>query len=315
MKWPPALRMLALLCLLPDAAPAAPVRVSFLDTDAAREDTLRSFAEAGCPPANLATLRAAILRDYEAPLVLDAAAFPPATDGFREFASIGDFVAALGTNQLAYLPRDFGMNCFDAALLLAAPDMDLAVDPAARADPFFAVQVTPDFHERMVPVASLGEARAVAHPARRAAGPAATEPAGFPEKHRMLEAALYQFQPLPLGTTARTAAVETRKALQRHWQRCGIRFSDKIALVLLHRASLESFLAVTDHAGVRLRRDAGWLYLEKTGGRGPFLRIDVQDPADIAAYFSTMTWPDYPHNLLSVGDSLFLDVPLRSPAP
>lgn len=291
---------------------AAPVRVSFLDTDATREATLTALANAGCDPANLAALRTAIRHYYQTPLALDVSAFPPAIDGFREFESIGDFVSALGPDRLSYLDHPFELNCFDTALLLAAPDMGIAADLNATNGPFFAVQVSRNFQEAVVPVASLGEAAAVIHPP-------GTEPFlkrmaqfEFSDSHKALEAALYQYQALPLDAAPDAIPAETQNALRRHWERCGVRFPSHLSLAMLHRASALFHLAVTDHMGVLLKRDAGWLYLEKTGGRGPFLRIDVQDPADVAAYYSTMTWPDYPFNSMSIDGETFLPVPLRN---
>lgn len=305
------LRFLGILALLHVAATAAPVRVSFLDSESAREDTLRAFAEAGGRPEDLDALRQAIVRYYRAPLALDVSMFPPAENGFHAFASVADFVSALGTHQLSYLPRDFGMNCLDAALLLAAPDMDVAADRQSPDGPFYAVQVT-GFQEKMVPVDTLGAILDMLHPVRQRPPAAETQSSVFSEKHRLLEAVFYQYQFLPLDATAGTVAAEMQKSLQRHWARCGIRFPARLSLVLLHRASLDSSLAVTDHAGLLLRRDNGYLYFEKTGGRGPFLRIDLEDPADLAAYYSTMTWPDCPHNLFSIDDARFLEVPRRN---
>ena len=137
----------------------------------------------------------------------------------------------------------------------------------------------------------------------------------FPEKHRILDAVLYQYLTLPRDTSAETIAADTQAALRRHWQRCGVRFPHKVSIVLAHRARTDYHLVVTDHAAVLLKQENGWLYLEKTGGKGPFLRLDLQDLADIAAYFSSMTWPDYPFNYLSVNADLFLDVPLRPRPP
>ncbi len=292
-------------------AAAGPVRVSFLDTDAAREDTLRAFARAGCDTNHLAALRKAILHYYRTPLALDTSAFPPATDGFREFASISGFVAALGTNQLSFLDHDFELNCYDTAVLLAGPEMDAAVDLETPGAPWLAIQVTTNFTEWLEPVVSLGDVAAIAHPAWYTDFVRDIAQYEFPEKHRILNSVLYQYQTLPRDTSAETVAAETQAALRRHWQRGGVRFPEKVSLILLHRARTEYHLVVTDHAGVLLQQENGWLYLEKTGGKGPFLRIDVKDPADLAAYFATMTWPDYPFNYLSINDDLFLDVPLR----
>ena len=307
------LALLLLWAAIPAAA--APVRVSFLDTRAAREETLRAFARAGCTPENIAALRKAILHYYRTPLDLDTAAFPPARGGFYEFSTIGDFLTALGTNQLSYLAHDFELNCYDTALLLAGPDMDVTADLQTRGAPWLAIQVTTNFNEWLEPVASLGDVAAIAQPPWYTDFLKDTAQYEFPEKHRILDAALYQYQTLPRDTSAETIAADTQAALRRHWQRCGVRFPEKVSLVLLHRARTDYHLVVTDHAAVLLAQENGWLYLEKTGGKGPFLRLDIQDRADIAAYFSTMTWPDYPFNCLSVNADLFLDVPLRPRPP
>ena len=292
-------------------ASGAPVRVSFLDTDGAREDTLRILVEAGCDPVNLDALQKAMVHYYQSPLALDTSLFPPANNGFHEFTSIGDFVSALGTNQLSYLDHPFELNCIDSALLLAAPGMSVETTLQAQDATYLAIQVYSNYNEWLVPVASLGDVYATAHPPEKIPFMARAFGIEFPEKHKTLEATFYQYQTLPLGTTPETIAAATRAALQRHWNRCGIRFPNHVSLVMLHRARADYHLAVTDHFGVLVEQEAGYIYLEKTGGRGPFLRIDVHDPADIAAYFSTVTWPDYPFNYLSANDDLFLAVPPR----
>jgi hypothetical protein len=300
-----------LLCAAAHPLPAAPVRVSFLDTAPAREDTLDAFAQAGCDTNHLAALRNAITHYYRTPLALDTAAFPPAIDGFHEFASIGDFVAALGTNQLSFLDHPFELNCFHTALLLAGPQMNLTADLETRGTTYVAVQVTSNFHEWAMPVTSLGDIDAIAHPPHYAAALEQICGMAFSRPHRTLQAALYQFQPLPFTSDANTIAAETQAALRRHWQRCGIQFPGHLSLVMLHRARSDYPMVVTDHMGVLLQHQAGWLYLEKTGGKGPFLRLDVEDLPDLAAYFSIVTWPDYPFNFFSVNDAAFFDVPLN----
>lgn len=309
-------RQVLAILLLCAAGPltAAPVRVSFLDTDAARADTLRILAKAGCDPANLDTIQKAIVHYYQTPLALDTSSFPPANNGFHEFASIGDFVSALGTNQLSYLDHSFELNCIDSALLLAAPEMEIAADMQPQAGPFLAIQVYSNYNEWLVPVASLGDVYATAHPPEKVPFILRAFGIDFPEKHKTLEAALYQYQTLPLGVAADTIAAETRATLRRHWKRCGIRFPAYVSIVQLHRARADYHLAVTDHFGALVPRENGYMYLEKTGGRGPFLRIDLADPAEVAAYFSTVTWPDYPFNFMTTNDDLFLDVPLRPAA-
>lgn len=301
--------VIALICI--QHVFAGPIRVSFLNTDAAREDTLRAFADAGCEPENLAALRKAIQHYYQTPLALDVTSFPPASEGVYEFAAIGDFISALGTNPLSFLNHPFELNCYNAALLLAEPEMRVTADLQTRGAPYFAIQVSGNYTEWVMPVASLGDVYAIAHPPASESFLEKICGLEFSEKHKTLLAVFYQFQALPLGTAEDRAAAETQEALRRHWTRCGIQFPDNIALVMFHRASIDFHLAVTDHMGVLLKRDDGYLYFEKTGGRGPFLRIEVADPGDVAAYFSTITWPDYPYNFMSLNGGQFLNVPLR----
>jgi len=313
----PLWAVLVLMCS--NFAFGAPVRVSFLDTDESREETLKIFIEAGCDSENVDAIRKAIIHYYQTPLALDTTSFPPAKNGFHEFAAIAGFVSALGTNQLFYLDHPFELNCFDTALLLAESEMSLTADMQVRNGPYLAIQVTTNFNEWLVPVASLDDVYALSYPAWYGIFMAKKFGMEFSEKHKTLSAALYQYQTLPLGTAADTIAAETREALRHHWNRCGIQFPSHVSLVMLHRTSTNYHLAVTDHMGVLLKRNDGYLYLEKTGGRGPFLRIDIQNPTDVATYFSTGTWPDYPFNYMSVNDDLFLDVPLNprttSPVP
>ena len=295
-------------------ASGAPVRVSFLDTDGAREDTLRILVEAGCDPVNLDALQKAMVHYYQSPLALDTSLFPPANNGFHEFTSIGDFVSALGTNQLSYLDHPFELNCIDAALLLSAPRMNIAATLQAQNATYLAIQVRDNYNEWLVPAASLADVYATAHPPGTM--PFMTRAFGieFPAKHKTLEAAFYQYQTLPLGTMPDTIAPAVQNALQHHWNRCGIQFPSQISLIMLHRARADYHLVVTDHFGVLVKRENIFTYLEKSGGRGPFLRIDVQDPTDVAAYYSTITWPDYPFNFMSINDKPFLHVPLRPSA-
>ena len=310
------LRHTGLICwLMAISACAATVRVSFLDTRAARENTLQAFARAGGNPENIAALRKAIRHYYRTPLALDTSSFPRACNGFYSFPGIGDFIAAVGTNQLSFLAHPFELNCYDTALLLAGPEMDATADLHAQDAPWLAIQVSTNYSEWLEPVISLGDIDAIAHPPGYVSFMQEIAQFEFPEKHRLLNAILYQFHTLPKDTSAETIAAETQAALHRHWQRCGVRFPGKVSLVLLHRARTDYHLVVTDHAAVLLKQDNGWLYLEKTGGRGPFLRIDVRDLRDIATYYSTVTWPDYPFNFMSVNDDCFLDIPLRARTP
>ncbi len=257
-----------LLCAAPGPLAAAPVRVSFLDTEAAREDTLSVFARAGCDTNHLAALRQAITHYYRTPLALDTSAFPPATDGFREFASIGDFVAALGTNRLSFLDHPFELNCFDTALLLAGPEMDVKMDLHSCNGPFLAVQVTTNLNHWLIPVSF-----APRRPCHRVSGlvrslRGESIPSGF---HRETQAIL--------SSSTSTSPFLSGHVIGHHCDRDA--GGSPAALASLRHLAFRAASPSSCSTGpapttiwsfpttwALLKNNNGWLYLEKTGGKG-----------------------------------------------
>jgi hypothetical protein len=43
---------------------------------------------------------------------------------------------------------------------------------------------------------------------------------------------------------------------------------------------------ITDHAGVLFRYNGGYIYLEKAGGSGPFVRLDFKDKTDLTPWLA-----------------------------
>ncbi len=74
--------------------------------------------------------------------------------------------------------------------------------------------------------------------------------------------------------------------LRSYWQRDGFRFPKQFEIVLLHKASLSRHLCNTIHSGLLFRHGNEYTYLEKAGGKGPFVRLDLQDRGDLLSWLA-----------------------------
>ena len=285
------------------------IRISFLNDAGARESTLDVLRQAGCPQSDVDVLRRAITHYYESPFNYDTSAFPAPTNGFHAFASAGGFVDALATNRLSQTEHMFEYNCLDTVLLIAGHGMIPPADFTAAGSPYLAVAIRTNGTEWLVPVASLQDVYNTAYPEWYQRFRTSISGREQPPACKTLAAALYQFHTLPLGTDEAGMREALFHALRSNWSRCGIRFPDNnMSVVMLHRARTDHHVAVSDHLGVLIEVPHGYIYLEKAGGQGPFLRIDTGRIEDIAIYYTTMMSPDYPLNYMTLNDDAIMDV-------
>lgn len=287
---------------------ASSIQVSFLDNDNTRESTLGVLQQAGCPASEVDVLRRAIIHYYNTPFNYDTSTFPIRRDGFYTFTSATDFVAALSTNRLSAVDHMFEYNCLDAALLAAGHKMEITAEFTATGSPYLTVNTKTNGAEWLVPVASLQDAYNTIYPEWYQSFRTSISGQDQPQKYKTIAASLYQYQTLPLGTDEEHMRDELHQILQKHWSRCGVHFPNNVSMIMLHRARTDCHLAVTDHFGVLVKTQDGYMYLEKTGGRGPFLRIDISDIEDIALYYSTMISPDYPLNYMTIDYDTIIEV-------
>jgi hypothetical protein len=94
---------------------------------------------------------------------------------------------------------------------------------------------------------------------------------------------------LPLSTTSDTVQKEVWAALKSEWRRSKMEFPDNCQVVLFHVASVESHMVGTPHAALLFPHDAGYTYLEKAGGPGPFVRLDFKNKSDLNLWMSAGT--------------------------
>src|SRR5439155_1184535 len=84
--------------------------------------------------------------------------------------------------------------------------------------------------------------------------------------------------PYPLSETVQK---EVWAALRSDWRRTKLEFPTNCQVVLNHMADVASHMVGTPHAAILFPHDAGYTYLEKAGGPGPFVRLDFKDKSDL----------------------------------
>jgi|GEM_PF-1938950 len=123
------------------------------------------------------------------------------------------------------------------------------------------------------------------------------------------------FSRLPVPAELRAGgldAADLQSVLDAHWAEHGVVFPPQMGLVLFHNLSWGGFWIEALHTGVLLpRRDGGFVYFEKMGGEGPFVRVDLNthdELLEVLAYRS-----EGQCRFLSVNGRIIGDVPLMEP--
>jgi len=77
-------------------------------------------------------------------------------------------------------------------------------------------------------------------------------------------------------------------ALLATWRRHDLKFPPRFEVVLCHEVNFPLRTCVTAHAGLLFPRKHGYTYIEKSGGSGPFVRLDFEDRADLLTWLAGM---------------------------
>jgi hypothetical protein len=101
-----------------------------------------------------------------------------------------------------------------------------------------------------------------------------------------LTAALYCIHMLPASTTAVEEENQVLQVLQAGWKNQAIEFPSRFEIVLCHQTNLANHLFSTAHAGILFTVKKGYVYIEKHGGSGPFVRLDFSDKSDLLAWLA-----------------------------
>lgn len=266
---------------------AAPVRVSFLSHPAALQDTIRVLQTGGCREEATRTFQRAVGRYGASTFSFDLGKFPEPHDGFYEFASPTGLVAAL-PHQLADTAHAYEFNCFDTVVALSGDSLRIRVRPDDLSGPYMVPHTQTNGAFSIVPRATARDAFNLAYPQWYRDATQEVLPQSMRDGRVSLVASLFRCHMLPQSTTEEGLAQTVMETLRASWTGQGLSLPPRFEVVLCHEVSFPQRWFVTAHAGLLLAREQGFTYLEKAGGKGPFVRLDVPDRAALLAWFRGM---------------------------
>jgi hypothetical protein len=282
---------------------AAEVRIDFL-TGATRQEELGAvLATNGVSETATRTLLRAIRSCYQEPLVLDLKTFPEARDGRYVFSSMQTLTKALPP-KLWETQHSWCLNCFDAVILTAGEKIDDQLETDALSGPFFAVMTTNQVSVR--PCATAKDAFVATYPQwyREATAQIFSDRA-LDRRRVGLTALLFSSYVLPLDTDESDLAEVALRVLRARWNRYKVAFKD-VEVILAYEVDFAGRYFITGHAGLLMRKADGFVYFEKCGGAGPFVRLDFTRREDLRAWFENKYQASesrvYSHYLVSFND-------------
>jgi hypothetical protein len=266
---------------------AATVRVTFLTERAAVKDTLTVLRSSGCTQESLGTFQRAIERYASSSFDFDFSKFPKSRDGFYAFESTSALVAAL-PHPLADIQHAYEFNCFDTVIALAGDSLRTTVRPDAVSGPYLVPYTPTNGSFAILPRATARDAFTLAYSEWYREATEDALPKSMRDARVSLTASLFRSHLLPQSTTEGGLARGVMEALQTSWTNQGMSFPRRFEVVLCHEVNLPQRWFVTAHAGLLFPRERGLTYIEKAGGRGPFVRLDFDDRVTLLAWFGGM---------------------------
>jgi len=294
----------------------ANLRVSFLTNDVVLAETVGILKAARVTDNGIKAFEAAVHDYYREPLKVNPSGFPAeGPDGFFEFGSAADFVNAL-PHRLSETEHEFGVNCFATVLHLVEGWVYTAIDVDRVGAPFLAACASKG-SPRLRIAATAQDAFSATYPAWYRREVVRIVGQEWTRAHIGSTACFYTFHALPRGVAHKDLEKVVWAVLRSRWKARGVHFSTDLQLVLLHRARPEYGIILTDHAGLLVKTDDKMMYLEKAGGRGPFLRMDVADAQDLVPFYGGKLTPamvnEYPDSFMSVNDAHIWRMDARGP--
>ena len=275
-----------IIALLVAMAPCrADIRVSFLQDTNILADTVRELRLAGCDQDAMDLFQRAVLQHNRNGIGINLSRFRPSENGFFTFSTCTALAQAL-PSRLWEAKHDDGLTCFDLLIALFRDEglsCDIQIDDVKRG---FIVPYRPEKDGGIQPlrVATSSEAFATARPTGYTS--AMTELLGlkWTDEHKALTICLteyHKFQLIGRSSPEFSAKFIMGRRLAA-WRSRGLKFPKGVQVVQLHVANLSKSSVVTYHCGLLIpRQEGGFMYLEKADLRGPFLRIDLNNPEEL----------------------------------
>jgi hypothetical protein len=272
-------------------ADAGAFRVSFLDDPVSIESTTNFLLHQGCDQRTVNSFCRA-LSEYDSETSdLNLARFPRKTDGFYAFESVTDVVEALD-RPLIYVRHRGGLNCFDADCLLSANFIRFRLSPDDIGGPFLMQHTMTNGDVGLALTVTPRDAFDVARPAWAIEATKGLFDATLETNRMNFTAAFETFNFFPGGTTPEALPAVMFKTLKLGWERCGVVFPKQAKIIIFHSASLKEHNSVSTHAGILFTNDGRYLYLEKAGPSGPYVRLDFDDINDLFVWYKVAIKPN-----------------------
>ena len=265
----------------------AKVHATFLTEAAALRDTVDILRGSECTQNAVGAFKRAVERYSSKGFNFDLSKFPRPRSGIYSFDSASGLVAAL-PHQLCDTPHAYEFNCFDTVITLADGLLSTSLRPDDLAGPFL-VQYTPTTNSgSIVRKDTARDAFTLAYPQWYLAATDSAFPAVTRDARISLTAIMFRWHVLPPSTTEEALRSGVLEALRESWRHHDLKFPAGFEIVLCHEVSLQNRMFITAHAGLLFPHKNGYVYIEKSGGSGPFVRLDFEDRAELLIWLGGM---------------------------
>jgi hypothetical protein len=285
---------------------ASPVRISFLRDSESLQDTLKFLKSNGCGTDAIGAFQKAVERYNMTDLKLDFGKFPPAQNGFYSFQSSTQLLAVI-PHRLNEMPHPFEFNCFDTTILLSDGQFRTGLHPDDLTGGFLAKGITQDGQIVYSDAATAREVFNLSYPTWYQDASNGYIPSSMADTRICLTAALYGFHMLPASTNEKDVSNQVMSALRAAWKSQAITFPARFQIVLCHQVDLVRHSFATTHSGLLFPAANDYVYIEKAGGSGPFVRLDFSDKADLKAWlawkFEDLEMPQGSHVFVTFNDN------------
>jgi len=264
-------------------ASAGPVRISFL-RDAALSETAQTLRKHRCNQEAVSSFERTVWRYYGSAFEFDFGKFPPANEGFYTFSNIQSLVIAL-PHPLWKTEHAYEFNCFDAVILLAKDHLRTALKPDERVGKFTVLSRTTN-DLVFIEVATAAEAFTNKYPGWYRDATDQIFPPLLRDARVCLTATFFRHHTFPESVNEASLAGSVLETVRKDCRLQKLGFPKRFELVLEHQVDFPSHAFATTHAGLLFRSDNGYMYLEKAGGSGPFVRLDFKNRADLLIWLA-----------------------------
>lgn len=276
--------LLLSLFLAERTSQASPIKISFLDNEDAVKQTTELLLSEGCNPEAVRSFQRVVNWYNATPTDLDLKKFPLRENGFYTFQSISNLVEAL-PNPLIYTYHQNELNCFDTVILLAGNLIQTGLKPDDISGPFLSPLTMTNNDVVLRVAATPRDAFAIVCPSWWVEASKSIFNDSMQDKRICLTAAFNSFHFLPSSTTRENLANTLLKTLRLNWRSQGIVFPTNLEVVIYHSVALDEHNSLTSHAGLLFRNHGQYLYIEKAGSSGPYVRLDFENKKDLFIWY------------------------------